>query len=77
MFRQRVNRHITPTKVPSFNQSKLHFYNAILVLKSPVFALALAIALTNKDDGLEKLLLDKLISEACGDNNILEELITV
>jgi hypothetical protein len=57
-----VDRHITPTKVPSFNQSKLHFHNAMLIQQSP--ALALVIASTDKEDGSKELLIDKLIGKA-------------
>ena len=70
-----LNRHITPFKVPSFKQQKIAFRKA--PLKQPPFALILEVVLEEEDNGAKELLIDALIGKACGDDDILEELITI
>ena len=70
-----LNRHITPFKVPSFKQQKIAFRKA--PLKQPPFALILEVVLEEEDNGAKELLIDALIGKACGDDDILEEPITI
>ena len=70
-----LNRHITPSKVPSFKQQKIAFYKA--PLKQPPLAFTLEAIPEEEDDGAKELLIDALIGKACRDDDILEELITI
>jgi hypothetical protein len=74
-----VDRHITLTKNPSFTQKKLAFYQpsvdkqpAALKEQPDTF-----VPKEKEDDGAEELLLDALIGEACGDDDILKEPMTI
>ena len=71
----RLDRHITPSKVPSFKQQKIAFYKA--PLKQPPLAFTLEAIPEEEDDGAKELLIDALIGKACRDDDILEELITI
>ena len=70
-----LDRHITPSKVPSFKQQKIAFRKA--PLEQPPPALTLEAVPEEEDDGAEELLIDALIGEACGDDDILEEPMTI
>ena len=74
-----MDRHITPTKVLSFHQTKLAFYQLLIKQQALLLVPILALILTlndQDDDGLEELLIDALISEACGDSDLLDILLT-
>jgi hypothetical protein len=71
-----VDRHITPTKVPTFTQPKLL---AFTQPKLPFYLVPasypepLLLPKEREDNGATELLLDALIGEACRDNDILEK----
>jgi hypothetical protein len=71
-----LDRHITPSKVPSFKQQKIAFRKAPLEQPPPALILE-AVLEEGEDDGAKELLMDALISEACGDDDILEEPMTI
>jgi hypothetical protein len=74
-----LDRHITTSKVPSFKQQKIAFRKPPLKQQLPALALEVPeeVLEEKEDNGAEELLMDSLIGEACGDKDILEELMTV
>jgi hypothetical protein len=66
-----LDQHITPSKVPSFKQQKIAFHKRSPEPPLPLYALEVL------DNRAEELLMDALIGEAYGDNDILEELMTI
>ena len=74
---ERIRKLINPATLPTLKQSRLLFLK-LLEARIPELILALLLILkSSEDNGAKELLLDALISEACGDNNILEELILI
>jgi len=74
---ERIGKLINPATLLILKQSRLLFLK-LLEVRIPELILALLLMLkSSKDNSAKELLLDALISEACGDNNILEELILI
>jgi len=74
---ERIGKLINPATLLILKQSRLLFLK-LLEARIPELILALLLILkSSEDNGAKELLLDALISEACGDNNILEELILI
>lgn len=67
-----LDQHITASTVPSFQQQTLAFYKA-----PPAQQPAQEQPKEKEDDGAEELLLDALIGDACGDNDALDQSMTV
>ena len=72
---KRVEKLINPAILLAFKQTLLPWASPLIRQREP--ALAPTLAPEEVDDSAEELLLDALIGEACGDNNIIEELITI
>ena len=75
MLKLSLDRHITPTTIPLFKQNKLPF---LIMPRAPPSPLVPPPApIEEADNGVEELLLDALLGESCGDEDILQEPMTI